>query len=233
MWSKLNVGCPIYYRGWILNRWLKAVDKYLEPDGYIFVYTPCSDDTLDILRWWAKTHHTRILIYDRGTHGIERDWTNSDRIETLAEMRNLLLDRAAEEGGMFMSLDSDVVLKGDGFVYHAVEWDVVAPTVALATDRTIINGFSHRRPDGYTVRAKPGHHGVVDVLCAAKLMSEEVTHNVRYGYHPRGEDFYWSKEAKDQGYTLGMCTEVAAHYMAEDRPPIVADFVQEYRSLHA
>lgn len=203
------------------------------PDGYIFVYTPSSDDTLDILKDWQRKHWTRILVYDEGTHGVDRDWTNPERITTLAEMRNLLLDTAAQEGGDFLSLDSDVVLTGNGFLHHRVEWDIFGPTVALATDRTIINGFTHRRPDGYLVRAKPGHHARVDVLCAAKYMTEEVVGSVRYGYHPRGEDFYFSQQATMKGYTLGLCTDVAAHYMHEDRKPIIAELVNEYTRLHA
>lgn len=229
------VGCPIYNRAWILPRWLEYTRSTLEPHGWIFVYTPGDDDTYPILKDWSKKHHVRILVHESGTHGTGRDWTNPARIETLAEMRNRLLDAAAEEDDLFMSLDSDVIPCSGSFRQHLImdSWDIVGPTVALATDRTIINAFRGRRPDGYVVRAKPGHHGQVDVLCAAKYMVPEVVRTVRYGYHPRGEDFYFAAEAKKMGFVMGLCPDITEHWMTQGRDPIVPELKHEYRPIHA
>lgn len=227
------VGCPVYERSWVLPRWLRAVEKYLTPERYLFVYTPSEDRTGDVLHAWSKDHDTRIITYTEGAHGTDRDWSKKERITTLADMRNVMLDEVGMGSDeVFVSLDSDVVLTAGGFMHHMSEWDVVGPTVALATDRTIINGFTHRRPDGYLVRAKPGWHGRVDVLCAAKMMWIDVVRNVRYGYHPRGEDFFFAEQAKAQGFSMGLCTEVADHYMHRGRAPIKADWISEFRPIH-
>ena len=216
------IGCPVYNRGWILHRWFKAA-QVLEPDGFVFAYTPSDDDTLEILQHWQKRADVTILVYDEGTHGTTREWNNRERIETLATARNLILDRVADTGQDYMSLDSDIILMGDSFILHLTEWDAVSPTVSLATDRTIINAFTHRRPDGWTVRAQPGWHGSVDVLCAAILMRAELVQDsgVRYSYHARGEDFAWSAAARQFDYSLGLCTDRAKHYMTRGRKAIV------------
>lgn len=224
------VGCPVYNRGWILDKWFAAVERIIAPDRYVFVYTPSDDDTREIILKWAKRTPVTLINYEEGTHGEDRDWANEYRIRTLADMRNILLDEVARYKHDFISLDSDVILKSRGFIYHTSEWDAFAPTVSLASDRTIINAFHERRPDGWVRRAKPGEHSVVSVICAAKYMQHHVVadKDVRYDYHPRGEDFAWSERALANGHVLGLCTEPAEHYMTKGRPPILPPTADAY-----
>jgi hypothetical protein len=142
-------------------------------------------------------------------------------------MRNLLLDTVADmEFDYYLSLDSDILCSGLGeLVHHLDEVDVVSPTVQMAADQSIINAFV-RRPDGWMTRVKMStvqgtkdkvllYDTMVDVLCAAKLMKPEVVRDkrVRYGYHPRGEDFFWSNAATSQGYKLMLCPTEFQHVM--------------------
>ena len=202
----------------MLDRWFGAISSWTDVTvEYAFVYTPSEDETLQ----WLQEFGAHIYEWTDGVHGKDRDWTNPERIQTLANMRNHLLDKVSEmEFDYYFSLDSDIVvtdvtlndLRRDPWRYGAF-----GPTVRLAKDRSIINAFT-RRPDGFYRRAKPGYHGMVDVLCAAKLMIPHLVRDqrVRYDYHPLGEDFAWSQRAKENGYDLALCNSMAEHFM--DKP---------------
>jgi hypothetical protein len=220
---RIAVGCPVYERGWILPKWFEGVYNAIGVWDltFVFAYTDSEDDTLEVIRSNIPVNNTHILVENHGTHGKDRDWTNMARIGTLADMRNHLLDCVADlDVDFYLSLDSDILLQPGSarhlinHVSHAGQADAVAVTTRMAADHSIINAFQRRR-DGYLTRVKPGWDGPVDVICAAKLMKIKMARDksVRYGVHPRGEDFYWSNAAKSAGYQLWLCVERAEHKM--------------------
>lgn len=211
------VGCPVYERAWVLEKWFSAVESWTDVTvEYVFAYTPSKDETYA----WLTEHTDHIYEVTEGAHGKERDWANPERIRTLANMRNLLLDKVADmEFDFYFSLDSDIIVPPDTFnpIYghmRHMERGAISPTVQLAKDHSIINAFVRRR-DGYFTRMKPGYEGRVDVIAAAKLMCAEMVRDpaVRYDYHPLGEDFAWSNAATKAGYPLYLSREKAKHYM--------------------
>lgn len=221
---RLVVGCPVYERAWILPDWFQGIHDSATADlfedvQFVFVYTPSTDGTIDLL----MDNGAEVMIYDNGTHGETRDWTNPERVSTLANMRNQLLWMVSGmEFDAFLSLDSDIIMNENALESmwsHLDEADAVSPTVQLAADRSIINAFTRRR-DGFYVRCKPGYHGRVDVLCAAIMMTPDLVkdQSVRYSYEVRGEDFGWSAAAKKAGYDMMLCNDYVYHAMEKDKP---------------
>lgn len=217
------VGCPVYERAWVLNAWFDHLDVACE--GYdiefVFAYTPGTDDTGEILiERGSQIGPTQVMIVTEGDHSTKRNWANQSRLETMAMLRNVLLDRVIElQPDCYLSLDSDILVPPDIFprlIAGLNSYDAVAPLVFLGSGQ-ISNAFYYQ---GHVRRRVQIYNAlqVCDVICAAKLMSPEVYNNVRYGYHPQGEDIAFSDSAKAVGYGLGIDTSLRCkHIMRPDQ----------------
>jgi len=233
---KLAVGCPIYERAWVLPSWLERLKPWSEHADLtlVFVYTPSQDATRDLIEEvdFAKTV---VHTVSAGTHSTQRNWGDAGRIKTLAALRNDLLDAVtALQPDLFLSLDSDIlacsweelqILIGDlGY------FDAVAPLVMLSKNGTTSNAFYQRVPGGSRRRVKTFYDVPmpVDVICAAKLMHQEVFSrmDVMYRYHPAGEDIYWSNRMHESGYSIALDPRVKMkHIMGPDQLDKVDDRV--------
>lgn len=230
---RILVGCPVYERAWILPKWFESV-QVLRAYGdlsFVFAYTPSEDNTLELLT--NAPGPVSILYHTDGVHSIERNW-GTPRIRTMADMRNRLLDFAAEtQPDIYFSLDSDVLLpqslslrgifgklhkvgEGGDVPFMGGVWDAFAPLVYLGPG-DVTNAFTgipgrplHRVRDTSLVRQ-------VTVICAAKLMRPAIFSDprVRYDLDGRGEDFAWSLAAIKSGYKLGWMPEVKCKHIME------------------
>lgn len=224
------VGCPVYERKWVLDKWFDALADWaahIELE-FAFVYTPSSDGTLDVLtdrslELSGKVPH--IIIHEEGTHSKQRNWGDAERLRTMASMRNLLLKHVRlRKPDWYFSLDSDILVPSwleGGMLWEALSpkwhYGAVAPLAYLGRG-SITNAFTldkHRRQRAKVFDAiQP-----VKIICAAKLMSPHVfmDERVNYGYHTHGEDLYWSQAAVSYSHNLAIDTRVKCkHVMSVD-----------------
>ena len=230
---RLAVGCPVYERGWVLNHWFDALDDWARhlDIHFVFVYTPSSDDTLDIIDRRATPYGLTLKYVEEGDHSVQRNWGQKSRLETMAFLRNELLDLAREtEPDLFLSLDSDILVPPwepeMNFFRGFYDYDAIGLLAYLGIG-SITNAFyqdRHRRTRAKVYDALQP----VDILCAAKVMSWKLLmdRNIQYGYHSHGEDLYWSDKATSNGYRLGFDTRIKCkHIMKPDQLDRVDDRV--------
>lgn len=219
---KVVVGCPVYERAWVLEAWFDALEGWRKHVDlkFLFVYTDSEDKTLDIIKKRAGNH--LVFPFNEGDHSKERNWGDQSRLETMADMRNFLLNQVnLDKPDFFLSLDSDILVApwDQSKQLFETQYDVVAPLVYLGAG-DIGNSFNfqgdhHRRISKnrmYDVEQR------VDVVAAAKLMKPLAYRNSIYGYDRYGEDFYWAKEMKRAGISLALNSNVIfKHVMTPDK----------------
>jgi hypothetical protein len=215
------VGCPVYERGWILPTWFEHLSHVRDDRAhFVFAYTPGEDNTLDVIEYECgqRGYSFDIITVTDGTHSAERNWQQKGRIQTMADMRNQLLDFAHRMSpDYYLSLDSDILLP-DGAVdslcwsVKNTEYDAVSPVTWLSHLPEITNAFYR---DKHTLRRVKVMDGLqpADVLCAAICMSREVVESTSYDHFPRGEDFAWSESAQVAGFKLGIDTRIKAKHI--------------------
>lgn len=219
---KLLVGCPVYQRAWILERWLSLLSGWADHVDlqFAFVYTPGSDDTLRLI---SSARTVALATEKEGTHSTLRNWGSKDRLETLASLRNTLLGLVRDvQPDLFLSLDSDILVPPWEVFSQLLEdfdtYDAVAPLVYLGKG-TITNAFYQRKENIQRRRVINLYDAVmpVDVICAAKLITPAVFNDdsVSYGYHSAGEDIYWSLAAKRAGYRVALDPRVKMKHVMQ------------------
>lgn len=213
---KLVVGCPIYNRAWIFGRWLEHLNEWTQHGvslHFVFVTngTPDHDDSLGLAFDLGRVDLIPGQAGDRG-------WEKKERVELLAGARNALKRLARHElgrigGDYFLSLDSDILVspwEESRVLFDDLQGkDAVSPLAYLGERES--NAFSFPVPGRPARRLKPLdalQHA--DVLCAAILMSRKLVLDprVEYGYHPLGEDFFWSAQARANRYDLALDSRV-------------------------
>lgn len=197
--THLVVGCPVYERAWIMPTWFEAVERLQESFTVelVFVYTPSSDGTGDLIATTGDMDRT-IIEYVEGDHSIERRWGLS-RYATMADMRNVMLAHVRNrEPDLFLSLDSDIIVRRPADVrrlagHVARGADAASPCVFLAPGLT--NAFI-RRGTGPPSRVTfyEGVHRGVFALAGAVAMGP-AAYCVDYESDVFGEDFGWAKNA--------------------------------------
>lgn len=214
---KVLIGCPVYERAWILPEWFTSLGGLASRPAFVFAYTPGNDGTLNVIKEHAPDAH--IIEVTDGDHSIQRNWARRERLETMAYMRNTLLDYAAStDAHFYFSLDSDILVpRNIETLFSGVDrYDAIAPLAYLGIG-DITNAF-YETPKRHRSRAKVYDAlQPVDVICAAKLMTRRVftDPNVRYGFDSAGEDVYWSRTAREAGYRLGFDTRVHCKHVME------------------
>lgn len=217
------VGCPVFERDWILDRWFDHLADWPMELDFVFAFTPGEDGTLDIIHSRAPLAH--IITVEQGDHSVERNWGQRSRVETLAALRNTLLSYVrAEKPAFYFSLDSDVLVAPWAHSHRLFEslkgqFDAISPLAYLGAG-DISNAF-HWRGDHVTRLDKKKRYGVpqvADVLAAAILMTPAAYNRGSYGYDMLGEDIYWAKTVKNEPIKLGFDSSVVfRHVMSEDK----------------
>lgn len=223
---KVVVGCPVYERAWVLNAWFDALDDWREHIDitFFFAYTDSKDGTRDIIK--ERADRSLIFEVDEGDHSTERNWGERSRLETLAMLRNHLLNQVElSSPNFYFSLDSDILVAPwkTSKVLFETEYDAIAPLVYLGPG-DVANAFYFKGSHHTRVlnNRRYGGEQPVDVIAAAKLMTPKAYTNSLYGYDKYGEDFFWAKGMKEAGVRLALNSSVVfKHVMDKDRLDVI------------
>lgn len=216
------IGAPVYARDWILPDWFSAIEQQdvpLSEMGFAFECAPDDDATVNLLLdWHAK--HPEVKWFDVSINTIQehathkegrRQWTK-DRYHDMVAFRNNLLDRAiGHNSDCYFSLDTDILLEDPQTISRLAEF--VTKKSGAVSPLMFMSPASQRHPSVMSWLDKPGGRAKrlnyplgatfkADVIMAAKMMSYDVYHNVRYAWHGQGEDLGWSGNCAKQGYSL-------------------------------
>lgn len=221
---KVVVGCPVFQRGWVLDRWFNAIAAPAFDLSFVFAYTPSTDGTLELIEAQrAAGTPVEILQVTEGDHTGKRDWYKESRLRTMATMRNMLLDYVATtDADLYLSLDSDILLPRDAIYQLATDcstYHAVAPLVYLGVGN-LTNAFFRKDTRPAKRLQDIGQLVGADIICAAKMMTRDLftDDRVRYDFHTSGEDIAWSFSATEHGYQLGFDSRVRCkHVMKQDQ----------------
>ena len=220
--GRILVGCPVFERDWILDRWFDHLEGWPVELDFVFAFTPGGDRTLDIIQSRAPMAH--IILAEEGDHSTERNWGQRSRVETLADMRNAIFGYVrAERPAFYFSLDSDVLVapwEDSQRLFESLRlFDAISPLAYLGSG-DIANAF-HWRGDHVTRLDRKKRYGVpqtVDVLAAAILMTPAAYDYGSYGYDMLGEDIYWAKTLRNGPVKLGFDSSVVfRHVMSREK----------------
>jgi len=218
--AKILIACPVFKREWILPTWLEFIENQDFPKenlGFMFELGDDDEATHDIL-WDWQCSHPQYHIFDgqidqRLYHEAHPDGTrqwHSERYETMATLRNSLLERASQmtdRYDYYFSLDSDILLEDpqtlNKLVAHAEaisDADVLSPLMYMTPFDTdypsAMTWVDH--PGGRAIRDlgeyKIGEVFKADIVMAAVFMKQHVVERVRYRWHPQGEDLGFAAE---------------------------------------
>ena len=218
---RVIVGCPVKDRAWCLPDWFEAVEAQGVDVEYLFIYTPGSDETEEVL----LQHTTNILIEPTGRSETEiagHLWGDINKYAYMAHMRNELLRNAHAMGAdYFFSLDSDIILPPDGLKrllsYASTHPGVVAPKVNMSWGATNWNVMSWvdpkypRMAERSLVPPKTGQHHVV---MAAMLLDRDAIDRGLWVAHHQGEDIGFSVHAWKEQIPLWWVEEIhCQHWM--------------------
>jgi hypothetical protein len=216
---RILISLPIYKREWILPFWLKAIENQtipLKDIGFQFELGQQDDATHNILWEWNQKH-PECWLFDpqinyRETHFVhlegQRAWRRDEYLR-MVSFRNNLLEKAASRSkkyDYYLSLDSDIILENPKTLETLVSHnkDIVSPFMFMTPfGREYPNAMDWASTkERYVGRRKEVGQGLqrADVVMAAVMMSPEVVKNVRYIWHPQGEDLGFASELHKQGY---------------------------------
>lgn len=218
---KVIIGCPIYQRAWILPDWFAAIEKQdwdLKDIGFVFELGPKDPATHKALFSWHQKH-PEVFCFDikirddvkHHTHPENRRIWGWDKYTKMAELRNGLLDRVnCISPDRYFSLDSDILLENPNTISTLVKLTETYPavsTLAYMTPRdtrypSVMSWVKEVGGNARRTQYPIGELFKSDVIMASKMMSKPVFENVRYGWHPKGEDVRWSAECSKAGFDL-------------------------------
>lgn len=201
---KLVVGCPVYKRDWIIERWDEHVQNAvagLDLDlQYCFVVSRNDWDTLDQI---ALFDPPTVRIYtDEANKSSARNW-DRERYYEMVDYRNVLLEQVRYmEPELFLSLDSDILLAPSAIrsalsAFREDTWAVGLATYLTPGDKNYPNNGIWMPNDRYR-RYDTDDIASVDILMAAKLMKPQA-YNIDYVFHRNGEDLGWSRAVTEAG----------------------------------
>lgn len=246
MKPKVLVGCPIFERAWILPKWLDALAaEAANVDLHVFFcLTQGKDKTGELIFDAIKKYPFPITVenFSGGIEDHSRDWTDPQRVQTIADKRNKLLDAIKPvKSDYFLMLDSDVLVAPGGITalidtIKFENFDAVCPRVWVWNAFFVAATYEKGRVK-FLPRRAIGILPVDVVTSSACLMVKRLADDnaVRYGVAMRGKDFgwfpghevngwnaseciHWSKQAKAAAYRLGVnCNLSFEHKMGKEK----------------
>lgn len=223
MSPRILISLPVYGREWILPDFFRCIENQTIPlsnIGFQFELGPNDDETHDIIWEWQSNHpevfHFDAQINMSSSHKIhlegQRAWRRDEYLR-MVEFRNNLLERAnniIDSFDYYFSLDSDVLLENPKTLETLAghNKDVVSPLMYMDSTTSYPNAMEWKylkpRPMGYRhpeqVQEANGQLTRVAVVMAAVMMSPDVVKNIRYIWHPQGEDLGFAEELMNAGY---------------------------------
>ncbi len=219
--KKIIIGAPVYKREWVLNYWFQCLEKQdypLENIGFLFELGPDDDATHDLLWRWHQMH-PEVTIFDGVIRNDVKHRTHEEgtrqweiaRYYVMADFRNSLLDRAlCHDFDYYFSLDSDILLDDPSSLRRLVEYmdrglDIVSPLSFMTPhDANYPSVMSWAERVGKRAwrdlnKVQWGTLFEADIVMASVMMSRKVVENVRYIWHPQGEDLGFAWELNRAG----------------------------------
>lgn len=215
---KVLVGCPIFERAWVFADWMNALVAEHEAGDIDLAVALCltkgKDETESMIdRATQKVGFTITTIpFSGGTEGNSHDWSQVERVQTVADKRNLLIDLARTiSPDYYLSLDSDVIVPRGG-IKALIEtlqfegYDAACPRVWVWNAFYVAGKYQQGRL-AFLGRRDYGVQAVDVVTSSACLMSPKVFKEkaIRYGVALRGKDFGWAPGHEVNGWNASEC----------------------------
>lgn len=219
-------GCPVNERSWVIKQWVKHLKRaadFAEIDLILACVIPSHDsETQNALQEACLANSVEVFLdlVDEEKHDDKRVW-NANRYEHMAMLRNRLLDMVRLlDPQYFLSIDSDILIGREvipPLIKDLDRFDAVAGKIWLHPQHIDIVNWANLRQSGGGIRRKNVEGSFeVDVIMALKLMSRDAFW-IDYSSHSQGEDFGWSKNARENGLKLGWNGFLPSkHIMNED-----------------
>jgi hypothetical protein len=220
------IGCPIRDRAWILPEYLKAISNIeYQNKSFLFFENDSSDETKNILIDFTK-ENVNALLYSTITKlvGYNRDMPYENKYSHMASIRNLFI-------GLFLETNADYLFSVDSDVI--VSKNVLDKLIVFANDRTIVSvgicNVPGKRLDGITSGnfmveennkiVHPNKYplsGLMNVCVtgAVYLIPRRALayDGIRYTAHSQGEDVGFCLSAKEKGYEIKTCFDIACDH---------------------
>ncbi len=228
---KILIGSPVYQRAWILGDWFKCIENQTIPlseIGFIFELGPNDEETHQVIWEWHLSH-PQVAFFDAIVRDDIKHYTHPDGQRTwsktayykMVDLRNSLLERAnCIRPEKYFSLDSDLLLEDPQTLeklYHMLNRDGVDAVSPLSymypkginfpSVMTWIDGVG-KRASRSLGDYKIGETFKSDVIMAAVMMNPDVCRDIRYVWHPQGEDLGWSGECAKNNYGLYCASDI-------------------------
>lgn len=226
------IACPIHNREWILPKYLEHIQNIDYDKNKISMYfllNNCKDNSEKILKQFKKQNINKYnnIIIDRYNtqYKFEDNRTSEVRLSYtyhhLSELRNKIMRFASKNNyDWLLSCDSDILVPPDilnkllshnkdvisSLIYNGYIKDSDKPYKfpnILNYDRRgykhIVNWYVKNSPF-----LKERKLIEVDATGAVVLMSHNIFNNknIKYSFHPQGEDLYWSETVRNENYKL-------------------------------
>lgn len=225
----LLIGCPVYARDWIIERWLEHIEAAALRAGVqadVLLLGPQGDLTFASGRRVARRLGLRLDVVDSGEEpkstgvaevGPWRTWSNG-RLAHMVRVRNQLLEAVRRIAPQyFLSLDSDVLLH-ESSISNMLD-TVSTSSFSAVGGKTYLTPAGDHAPSyavidesGLLVRPSTNAVRQVDVLMAVKLMTP-AAYSVDYEFDRRGEDVGWSLACARKGHLLGWDGRVTSEHV--------------------
>lgn len=217
---ELTIGAPVFERAWILGKWFRHLSEQEMPEGLglqdvtiILNDGGSGDGTLDIIDAWRDRVPWKVEVIDSShidDHDARRAWSAA-RYETMATLRNMILERVREiDPDYHWSHDTDILAPSETLqtlLQGQERFDGTAPTVYM-TKRSKMHPNSMRWIHGDRARRMIPEEGGDDfwrvgVAFASILMNRDL-YAVDYAAHDQGEDIGWGLKVREAGLTIGV-----------------------------
>lgn len=210
----LLVGCPIWYRDWIVDEWVDHVvmsAKYADEKPQFLVVTDPRDPTCDKLTEICTKRQLglkQIFVEENRPPTDKRQWTH-ERFAHMVYLRNTLLKGVRRiKPDYFLSLDSDILL-APPTIHNLIEsqqehgWDAVGGKCYMTTRGKAVPSYANFKQHSTSLH-RFDFSGVrrVHVIMAIKLMTPSA-YAIDYTLDRHGEDIGWCLAARVNGLKLG------------------------------
>lgn len=235
MVQQIAIGCPLWHREWLIERWWCYVEAAcmaadVEP-RYAFLIDQRDTEDLRLVNKLAL-HYGRtmdcVIVDEKQDREDERVW-NARRYEHMVWVRNQLLDLVRRIGAdYFLSLDSDILLHQEALrslLENIDGFDAMGGRCYMTSHGNIAPSYALHAGWGGLLRPDETNVLPVDVIMGIKLMRPSA-YNINYEFHPYGEDIGWSINCTSKGLKLGwdgtyLSKHVVERWMLEQVDPRV------------
>ncbi|ASA22758.1 glycosyltransferase [Paenibacillus donghaensis] len=223
----LTIAAPVRNRSFILNQYLDHIHDIDYPKSKInlfFVLNDSSDHSEEILRSFKENHldkYNRITIeiYNRNIPLDTRATDTRDKhiYNHLSVLKNYIMFKVKTEKLLF--IDSDILVPDSvinnllnaekdivsGLIYNGYlvdpERPYKYPNIMKLNEK---NNYEHI--SNHYIREAPynkhQHLLKADLTGAVWMINKKVYKNIKFGYHPQGEDAYFCAMAQSKGFEI-------------------------------